>query len=359
MKYNQIVSAIVIVNVTGILTGIAQLSSDHEPSLPIDQLQLMVIISPQYGNDKDILGAVQNYLFSVDDDLGWKGKIIALKADENNYQKIDNIIELYYNIYKVKACILVGEDIDTPLAGTYNDFVKPSTVPWSTIGGFESYDLSYDMVVSRLYKINICISLVYPTFDTKFEEKKNQIISAFHKFTFNRNIKYDNKTLIFESSDINIKSKSTYQSLDYFTDLKYFENPVENLIKESYNQNYSMFAVHGHSSPAGTCINSINSYWFKPDYIKSIKSPIFAADGCYTNGWQINDNSNYKTQLFNSDNLQVMFLGLLTQNNDYFQTNFIENTMPELFKGGTVAESMIGDFWLGDVVIYGDPTFHF
>lgn len=351
MKYNQIVAAIIIVNVTGILTGIAELSSD-QPSLSTDQLQLMVIISPQYGNDKYILDAVQNYLFSVDDDLGWKGKIIALKADENNYQKIDDIIELYYNKYSVKACILVGEDIDTPLAGKYKDFVKPSTVPWSTI---EPYNISDDLIVSKLYKIHICISLVYPIFDTKFEEKKNQIISAFQKFTRNRNIKYDNKTLVFESSDINTKSKNTYQSLVNITDLKYFENPSENLIKESFNQNYSMFVVHGHSSPAGTCINS---NWFKSDYVESIKSPIFAADGCYTNGWQINDNSNYKTQLFNSDSLQVMFLGLLTQNNDYFKTNFIENTMPELFNGKTVADSMIGDFWLGDVVVYGDPTFH-
>ena len=352
MKYNQIIAAIVIVNVTGILTGIAELSSD-QLSLPTDQIQLMVIISPQYGNDKDILHSIQNYLFAVDDDLGWKGKIIALKADENNYHKIDSIIESYYNIYSIKACILVGEDIDTPLAGTYNDFVKPSTVPWSTI---EPYTISDDLIVSKFYQIQICISLIYPTFDTKFEEKKNQIISAFHKFTFNRNIKYDNKTLVFESSDINTKSKTTYRSLQDFTDLKYFENPSESLIKESFNRNYSMFAVHGHSSPAGTCVNS---YWFKSDYVESINSPIFAADGCYTNGWQINDNSNYKTQLFTSDNLQVMFLGLLTQNNDYFQTNFIENTMPELFKGGTVAESMIGDFWLGDVVVYGDPTFHF
>jgi hypothetical protein len=226
------------------------------------------------------------------------------------------------------------------------------------IQAFKSYNLSDDLVVSSLYEIKICISLIYPTFDKKYEEKKNQIISVFNKFSQNKNIKYDNKTVIFESSNINKKSKATYQLLADYADLNYIQDPIENLIKESYKESYLMYIVHGHSSPAGTYVNSNNTFIFEAINLKSINAQIFAADGCYTNGWQLNDDSNYKNQLFNSNNLQVMFLGLLTQNSKYFHTNFIENTMPEILEGLTVAEAMIGDFSLGDVVLYGDPTFH-
>ena len=356
MKYNQILTAIVIVNATGIITGIAQFSSNNELSMPITQLQLLVIISPQYGHDNDILNSIQNYLLAVKNDLGWNGEIIILNNDIS-YQKTDGIIESYYEKYGVKACILVGEDIDTPLGGVYNDFVKPSVVPWSTIGGIESYDLYNNMVTSRVYKMEICISLIYPIFDTKYVDKKNQIISVFNRFTFNRNIKYDNKTLVFESSDMNVNSKKTYESLINYTVLNYFEDPDENSIRESFTKSYSMYVVHGHSSPEGTYINSINSQFFEAIYLRNINTPIFAADGCYTNGWKLNNDSNYKSQLFNNDNLRVMFLGLLTQNN-CFQMDFIKNTIPELYNGATVAESMIGDTWFGDVVLYGDPTFH-
>ena len=354
MKYNQILAVIAIVNATGILTGIAGLSTNYEKSSQVNQLQLLVIISTQYGNDKDIYCSIQNYLYSVENDLGWRGEIVILNNNDN-YQEIDNIIESYFEMYKIKACILVGEDIDTPIGGMYNDFVKPSVVPWSTM---ESYDLYDDMVVSKIYRINICISLIYPIFDTKYEDKKNQIVSVFNRFTSQRNIKYGNKTLVIESSDVNVNSKTTYQSLVNYTGLNYLEDPGEDSIEELFNEMYSMYIIHGHSSPAATCINSAESYFFKATSLSKINSPIFAADGCYTNGWKLNNNSNYKTQLFNNDDLQVMFLGLLTQNNEYFQTNFIENTIPEILDGKTVAEAMIGDLWLGDVVLYGDPTFH-
>ena len=96
MKYNQILTAIVIVNATGIITGIAQFSSNNELSMPITQLQLLVIISPQYGNDNDILNSIQNYLLAVKNDLGWNGEIIILNND-NSYQEIDNIMILIFD----------------------------------------------------------------------------------------------------------------------------------------------------------------------------------------------------------------------------------------------------------------------
>ena len=54
-----------------------------------------------------------------------------------------------------------------------------------------------------------------------------------------------------------------------------------------------------------------------------------------------------------------MILGLLSQNGYSYSISFIENALPELIQGKTLAESVIGDFYLGDFIIVGDPTFHF
>jgi hypothetical protein len=54
-----------------------------------------------------------------------------------------------------------------------------------------------------------------------------------------------------------------------------------------------------------------------------------------------------------------MALGLLSQNGFSTPVSFIQNAMPELLAGKTLAEAMIGDSTIGDTIIIGDPTFHF
>jgi hypothetical protein len=54
-----------------------------------------------------------------------------------------------------------------------------------------------------------------------------------------------------------------------------------------------------------------------------------------------------------------MVLGLLSQNGFSYPVSFIENSLPGLFEGKTLAESMIGQTCLGENIIIGDPTFHF
>ncbi len=67
----------------------------------------------------------------------------------------------------------------------------------------------------------------------------------------------------------------------------------------------------------------------------------------------------YAAKIFTSTTIQVMALGLLSQNGFSTPVSFIENVMPELLNGKTLAESMIGDSTIGDTIIIGDPTFHF
>ena len=105
--------------------------------------------------------------------------------------------------------------------------------------------------------------------------------------------------------------------------------------------------------------------------IDSLDTPFFAADGCYVSGWWSKHVDNdaldssidsiwYGSKIFTSGYVQVMVLGLLSQNGFSYSVSFIENVVPELIDGTTLAESMIGHIYVGDnAVVFGDPTFHY
>ena len=127
-----------------------------------------------------------------------------------------------------------------------------------------------------------------------------------------------------------------------------------------------MYLVHGHSNPAGTDING----WFSANNIDQLDTPFFGADGCYVNGWWSDQHDNnvldssvngiwYGSKIFTSKHVKVMSLGLLSQNGFSYSVSFIENALPDLLEGKTLAESMMGDTSLGNTIIIGDPTFHF
>ena len=54
-----------------------------------------------------------------------------------------------------------------------------------------------------------------------------------------------------------------------------------------------------------------------------------------------------------------MALGLLSQQGFSYPVSFIENVIPDLCEGKTLAESVLGDTFVDTTIIVGDPTFHF
>ncbi len=331
-----------------------------------ERIDMLIFVSPQYSYDTEIITSIDSYINTVKEDLGWNSKIIFIQQKNNDYEKIDQTIEQYYLLYHIKACIMVGEDIDTALAGDYDYMEKPSTVPWSTIGGEAAYEISERGVVSKPYTTDICVSLLYPTHTLDFQTKKSQIIYAFNKFCTQRNSYYLKDMLAFESSDINKNSKSIYLSLSDYEDFNYVEDPSDLEVKMSLDKAYSIYLVHGHSNPSGTDING----WFSADNIDQLDTPFFGADGCYVNGWWSDQPDNnaldssvngiwYGSKIFTSKHVKVMSLGLLSQNGFSYTVSFIENALPDLLEGKTLAESMIKDTSLGNTIIIGDPTFHF
>ena len=332
-----------------------------------EDIDMLIFVSPQYAYDVNITTAIDSYTSMVNNDTRWNTKIITLTEENNDYQKIDQVLENHYNLYNIKAAIMIGEDTDTALSGDSGYMEKPSIVPWYTTGGKETYEVSEQGIISKPYKMDICISLLYPTSTLDYQTKKTQIVTAFNKFSTQRQQKYDEDILVFESLELNKHSKDIYQSLDKYGDLLYNEDPTESMIKESLENSYSMYYVHGHSNPAGTELNG----WFSAENVDTINTQLFAADGCYVGGWWSKQLDNdaldpnidgvwYGSKIFSSEHVQVMVLGLLSQNGFSYSVSFIENAVPGLIDGETLAESMIGHTYVGDnVLVYGDPTFHF
>jgi len=335
-----------------------------------DPLDMLIFVSPQYASDAEIATVISSYISSIKDDLNWNTKTIYLKKENNDFRKIDKIIETYYEIYRIKACMMVGEDIDTALGGNYEYMGKPSTIPWSTTGGEDNYEVSKQGVICKPYTMDICISLLYPTHDLDYQTKKSHVIFAFEKFSSKRNISCSKDVMVFESSDINTYSKDLYHHLEAYGNLYYCEDPTSEEIRMSLSGTYAMYYVHGHSNPSGTMLNADGNVWFSADKVDELDTPFFGADGCYVSGWWSDqsdaDSLNpsidwfwYGSTIFTSKHIQAMVLGLLSQNGLSYPVSFIENALPELLEGKTLAESMIGDVYLSGDVVFGDPTFHY
>lgn len=332
---------------------------------------LLIILSPQYSDDSDIHAAILTYRIAVKTDLGWNSQLISLQEKENTYQHIDTIIETTYQTYPLKACLMVGEDLNTALAGDSDYLEQPSTLPWATLGNITAYETTDQGILCKPSVIHLCISLLYPTHTLLYEQKKSLLLFAFEKFATQRHTIYPKTIHAMESSTLNANSKTLYQQLSAQATLIYTEDATESEILAAYTTPTSACFVHGHSNPAGTDVHrQKNTGWFTADYLNTLQTPFFGADGCYVAGWWSNQTDNnhldpsidacwYGSKIFTSASVQVMALGLLSQNGFLEPVSFLENVMPKLLSGTTLAEAMIGTVSIGDTVIVGDPTFHY
>jgi len=349
----------------------AQQTMNIETSVLPENPDLLIILSPQYKNDPDVLTAIQAYIIAVKNDLDWTSTIITIQQSENDYRTIDTIIETRNNNHTIKACLMVGEDLNTALGGDSDYLEQPSTLPWATLGGPNSYAYTDQGIIAKPTTMQLCISLLYPPHQLPYEQKKASLISAFHKFTTQRYHPMQDTIRVFESSDLNTYSKTIYQTLNTTSALNYGEDPSSAEITSALTTPSMAVFVHGHSNPAGTDLTTQkHTGWFSAENLDTLDTPLFGADGCYAAGWWSNQKDNnrldgsidatwYGSKIFTSTTIQVMALGLLSQNGFPTPVSFIENAMPELLSGKTIAEAMIGDTTIGDTILIGDPTFHF
>jgi hypothetical protein len=344
------------------------LSQDTTNEAPPD---LLVFLSPQYGHDTDIITAIRSYIQAVYLDLGWRTQLILIQDTQNEYHTIDTIIETTYACHPLKACLMVGEDLSTPLGGDTDYLEQPSIIPWATIGGTSSYTLTAQGVLCTPTVIDICISLLYPTHDLPYAQKKAMLITAFQKFTSQRHLIHQDTVCVLESSSINTNTRTLYESINTPGTLLYREDPTDEQITAALQQDSTAFLVHGHSTPAGTDVNSQkNTGWFTADDLDTLHTAFFGADGCYVGGWWSNQSDNdildqsidadwYGSKIFTSPTLQTMALGMLSQTGFTHPVSFLENIFPKLLQGTPLADAMVGASSIGDFIIVGDPTVHF
>jgi hypothetical protein len=334
-------------------------------------LDMLIFLSPQYANDADINNAIESYIDAVNADLQWNLRLIMLTPETNTVSSIDSIIEEIALSSPLKACMMVGEDTATALGGYHDSMVKPSTIPWIILGGNSSYDLSPQGIISKPHTVDICVSLLYPTSTLTYAVKKTQLIDVFSRFSTQRTHIKSNPITVFESSDINRYSHETYESLSEISTLYYQEDPSTKEVQQTFTQSHMGYFLHGHSNPSGTTLNASSGLWFTPKLANRIQTPLMGIDGCYVNGWWSTEIPTegivtssidlpwYGSVIFSNTHVHVMALGLLSQQGSTASVSFIDHVLPDLCKGKTLAEAMIGDPFFTETIIVGDPTFHF
>ena len=338
-----------------------------------DSLDMLIFISPQYSNNFLIKWAINRYIDAVEEDIGWNTKTIKITSEMNDFRKIDQVIESYYENYTIKACIMVGEDIDIALGADCDYNEQPSTVPWYTTGGENAYEIVEAGINLRPYQTDICISLIYPTSEQCYLRKTLQIVKVFNKFSKNRDVSYNGNILFYEASDFCMDKEHI---LNQYGNLTYKKDPNLSHIIQSFKNSYSIYYTHGHSNPSRTKINATSKDKYHKNfyarYLDFIDTPIYMAGGCYVGGWWSDypDNNHldpsidrllyphYSSRIFTAKKIRVMVLGYPFQGGYSYSVSFVENAIPDLINGSTIAESMIGDI-CSSVTIYGDPTFHF
>lgn len=345
---------------------------------------MIIFISPQYCDSVKIHQSIDDYCSIVKDELGWNILTINVTSQINNFNDIDIIIEQYYQKNPLKACIMVGEDLDTALHCDQDYQDSPSSVPWNTIGGNSSYSLSENGIIKEPHLMEICISLLYPTSDLDYSTKESQIYDVFQKFSNNRDVKYTGSILAYVDKFLALShnTREKYQMLSQYGSLIYKENPTKKEVSNSLLNKYSMYLVHGHSTCSYTLLNPFYNLFdikFEAQNLDTLDTPFFGASGCYVNGWWSGKPDNnqldpsitrdnppyyslphYSSRIFTSPYVHAMILGILTEEGYPYPVSFLEHAIANFTQGKTIAESLIGHIYCGDDVFFvGDPTFHY
>jgi len=372
---------------------------------PLEKNQLLIFISPQYANNQEILNSINNYITAVKNDIDWDVEIIKLTNTNNDFKEIDIIIEGY----KPEAVIMVGEDIDTALAAEFENIEQPSAVPWSTLGGENSYHIleesDFDsnqehgplegksILYDRPYKIDVLVSFIYPVSTLSYDERSNQIISLFNRFSTGRNKNYGNMINVFVDyfcTDMNdpycmdMRRIESFRKLNKFGELSITEDEMTTQdVLNTYDMKYKAFFVDGHGNPS-------TSFQFTYNDIIKIDSPFVSVAGCNVAAWY----SDYQEPnglldppksggwfgdaIFHNQNIRVIYqnpaeakeiyqFSNIAQQDliEYYGSdkigldNFMYNGTEDFFGGKTITESVIGRIYSTEQFIFGDPTFHY
>ena len=338
--------------------------------------EVIIFLSPQYKADTGILNAIATYKTAVFNDIGWDVSTYLLTDAENDFKKIDETIENFYDFYPLKACIMVGEDIGTALHAdtSYYGHDAPSTVPWYTRGLEDAYRYTYQVTQAEQH-MNIAVSLIYPNYNDSYSTKSNQITAIFNKFATNRSKVYDNRII----SLLSVKGHGFCDPL-CFSDrlvelgtLIQYEDPSEAELTEVLHGEYRMVVANGHAGPSAIWVKWIDgeapTIFYVNPHARGMNSPALLIGGCYVGGWDCSPCREdiydppqgvwFGHQIFDNPDLRIVIAGAPCQRG-YDGPNFLSECIADLAAGKTIAEAMINKYFTGDSqTLFGDPTFHY
>jgi chemotaxis protein histidine kinase CheA len=367
-----------------------------------ERLDMLIFISPQYAADTQIQKAINEYINTVKNDVGWDTKIINITPEINDFIKIDKIIEDYYRKSggRLKGAIMVGEDINTAVKAEAPGQESPSIAPWATNDDYTMIRVPETIVITddtdktsealkgwkvlgELKRVDVVISLLYPPHNLDYQTRAQQIRSVFEKFSENRNKIHTKETVIFVDPELKSAKELHQTLLDLLgghSEIYSKESPTKEEIEGTLNGEYMLYVTDGHGTPSAVQVSPPpNRSDFYAEYLSSLNTPLFLGGGCYTEGWWSSDyscsdwwcsgqldysiNENwFGAKIFTNPYLRVEVLGAPFQGGaESPQRNFIGMAISDLIQNKTLAESLKGDLlWnIDSSIIYGDLTFHY
>ena len=348
---------------------------------------MLVFVSPQYSGDISILQAIEDYAAAVEDDVGWKIKIVKLTNTTNTVGHIRHVIREHYYSSKMFAAMIVGEDTDTPLDAEKPYIEVPSICLWSELDepiylsshtnttskwvppgvGIEELNdlLRGTWVDATAHKPDVCISLIYPTASWEYEEKRTRLVSTFEKFS-DRAFDYeDNMIFVVNGTMHSTRVWSNFAILGNVSGRT--DGSREDWI-DAHGDRFKLVTSLGHGNPRSADV-------LRCEDLEFIDTPFLVVGGCHTAGWYseigiLNNQLDpsiggwFGEQVLTHPNLRVIIAG-----NPW--GGILSYGGPSLALGVTVAEAWVdrGPHVLGqhgvvsvnpdNMIVYGDPTFHF
>jgi len=352
-----------------------------------DEVQMLVFVSPQYSGDISVLRAIEEYSTAVMDDIGWNVKIIKLTNETNSVGYIRFVIREHYHSSKIFAAMIVGEDTATPLDAEKPYIEVPSVCFWSeldepiylsshanTTGKWVPPDVDVEELNELLHgtwvdaiahKPEVCVSLIYPTAEWSYEEKRIKLISTFQKFT-DRAAKYEENILFIVNGTLH--SSRVWSNFAILGNVSGKIDGAREDWMDVYGERFKLVASLGHGNPR-------NADVLHCEDLQLIDTPFLVVGGCHTAGWYSNvgDLNNVLdpsiSGWFGELILTHPALRVIVAGNPW--GGVLSYGGPALAIGETVAEAWIdrGPHVLGqygavsvssdNMIVYGDPTFSF
>ncbi len=330
-------------------------------SVETQQPDLIVLVSPQYKEDVDILNAIDIYKTNINQMLGWNSVTHLMRDPGNNPYDLIEIAKNYYfsSGKNLKGVLLTGEDINLPLGVEISTKECPRLLELSTLNMEPSDELK------------ILPTTLFPNADDLYSVKKNQLIFAFNKFSNYNNYGNDIRgyNYPFPESDSENYMENILAPLG---NTVWRTNPSNDDLKQLFTGVYKMVLINGHGNPLSISLNdqtggvSFNTFQDLPNVI----TPVLLLSACHTQSWgsgtvnrELDPPNRYAGKEFWGHSILTHeYLKLVMGGTGGMgETSIIRSDIiQELALGKTFAEALIGKpTYKGNAVFYGDPAFHY